>query len=192
MDLDLHGFSPLEAQMFIRSCQVRVSKGNVPKEITGLVRQNHTSNEFLAGVKRRQFDFSRSEIKVSDVEVLPNGTQRSVLTIEVPSAEAGVRGSKITAELNFSKTTPRNIISIILRRVLEAIKRLTDQLGDNFDMLVFNYRLNREIKRISRETGVDFTIIRQQVDEGQADLYFVQRIEPRSPDQLRTRSSDAT
>lgn len=172
LQLDLHGFESHEATAFMRSCEIRAAGERVPKEISAFIREKNLPNNSVLRMQAKKYDFSRAEIKVSEIETLPVGTQRSVITVEVPTVEAGAARGRATVELRFRNSTPREVITIITNRIRQAIKNLLDEMGDKYDVIMFNRRLNSEIKRISKETGVDVDVIRHQFAEEQGDLYF--------------------
>lgn len=172
LQLDLHGFESHEATAFMRSCEIRAAGERVPKEISAFIREKNLPNNSVLRMQAKKYDFSRAEIKVSEIETLPVGTQRSVITVEVPTVESGVARGRATVELRFRNSTPREVITIITNRIRQAIKNLLDEMGDKYDVIMFNRRLNSEIKRISKETGVDVDVIRHQFAEEQGDLYF--------------------
>lgn len=175
LQLELRGFASEEATAFIRSCEIRASGERIPKEISAFIRQKNLPNESVLRMQARKYDFSRAEIKISEVETLPIGTQRSVITVEVPTIESGTLRARATVELRFGKSTPREVIRIVTERIKQAIKNLLDEMGDKYDVIMFNRRLNLEIKRINKETGVDVDIIRHQFSEEMGDLYFSRR-----------------
>jgi hypothetical protein len=175
LQLELRGFASDEATAFIRSCEIRATGERIPKEISAFIREKNLPNESILRMQAKKYDFSRAEIKVSEVETLPVGTQRSVITVEVPTIESGASRARATVELRFGKSTPREVIRIVTERIKQAIKNLLDEMGDKYDVIMFNRRLNLEIKRINKETGVDVDIIRHQFSEEMGDLYFSRR-----------------
>jgi hypothetical protein len=169
LQLDLRGFNPDEGAAFVKSCEVRAADERIPKEIGALI--SDTSPQEL---RFKKFDFTKASVRDFDIEVLPTGEQRATLLVEVPAQDATEVG-KTKIELIFEKGTPREIISGIKELVKEAITKVIRQLGDTFDMLTFNRAINLEIKRISRETGIDIKLIRQQFNAERRDLHFVRK-----------------
>jgi predicted regulator of amino acid metabolism with ACT domain len=120
--------------------------------------------------------FSRAEIKETAIEILPSGEQSSSIIIEVPGAEGAAVG-RTKIELIFEAKTPREVISGIKQMIKDAIAKVISELGDRVDALTFNRRINLELKRINRETGVDMKSIRHQFNTERRDHYFVRRDE---------------
>ncbi len=169
LQFDLRGFNPDEGAAFVKSCEIRAADEKIPREIGALI--SDTSNQEL---RLTNFNFAKASIRDLDIDILPNGEQRGTLLVEVPAQDASEVG-KTRIELIFEKGTPREIISGIKEMVKQAIAKIIRQLGDSFDMLTFNRAINLEIKQISRETGIDIKLIRQQFNAERRDLHFVRK-----------------
>lgn len=172
LKLNLHNFENQEATVFIRSCEIRAANGKIPREIDTFIHSKNASNEAIAEMRNAKYNFSKAEFKTSEIEVLSNGYQRAKIEIEVPLFETGVKQGRTTIEFQFSKSTPREIISLFLKRIAEAISKLKGELNGKIDAMRFNRMMSAEISRIKRETGVDVEVINLQFDEGMGDIHF--------------------
>jgi hypothetical protein len=170
LKLDLRGFNSEEGAAFVKTCEIRAADENIPREISALV-----SDGSLEEIRLRRFEFSKANISDVGIENLPSGEQRSTILVDVPAKDASEIVGKTKIELIFEKQTPREIISALTQMVKDAISKVIAQLGDTLDMLSFNRAVNLEIKRISRETGVDIKLIRQQFNAERRDLHFVRK-----------------
>jgi len=173
LKLDLRGFKAEDGTAFIKSCEIRAADEKIPREISALL-----SDGSLDDLRLKKFEFSKAKIQDSGVEVLPTGEQRSTILIDVPALDNSEVVGKTRIELIFEKQTPREIISGLTQMVREAISKVIAQLGEKLDMLTFNRAVNLEIKRISRETGIDIKIIRHQFNTERRDLHFVRKDRP--------------
>ncbi len=169
LKLDLKGFTSEEATAFTKNIEIRAGDQNIPKEISALVTDGP-----LEHVRLKQFEFSKAVVRDVGVETLPTGETRSTISVEVPARGTPEVG-KTKIELLFEKNTPREIISGITQMVKDAIARVITKLGDTIDMIAFNRAINLEIKRISRETGVELKLLRQQFNAERHDLHFVRK-----------------
>jgi hypothetical protein len=140
-----------------------------------------SNNELPLALRQRRYNFSKAEVAVHpDIEVLPNGMQRSRIIVEVPAADAGTAGHS-TIELGFRKTTPREAVMAGTRRVADSVRNFIKGVRDEYQALRFNLRLNSEIKRISKEMDIDINLIRHSFNDGKGDLYFARREERNGP-----------
>jgi hypothetical protein len=169
LKVDLKGFSPEEATAFSKTIEIRAGDQNIPKEISALVTDGP-----LEQVRLKQFDFAKTVVRDVGIETLPTGETRSTISVEVPAKGTSEVG-KTKIEMLFDKNTPREIVSGITRMVKDAIARVITKLGDTIDMITFNREINLEIKRISRETGVELKVLRQQFNSERHDLHFVRK-----------------
>jgi hypothetical protein len=173
LKLDLRGFKHEDGTAFIKSCEIRATDEKIPREISALLFDGS-----LEEVRLRKFEFSKAEIRDGGVEVLPTGEQRSTILVDVPATENAQITGKTKIELIFEKQTPKEIISGLTQMIRDAIAKVIRQLGEKLDMLTFNRAVNLEIKRISRETGIEIKIIRQQFNAESRDLHFVRKDQP--------------
>jgi hypothetical protein len=138
--------------------------------VSALVRDKSLGDDALQAVRKENFDFSKVKIEVGTLEEMPNEL-RQRMTVELPRTGGGEPG-RGTIELSFAKETPRSVIGRICDAITSAVNAIIADLGEHFDAVVFNYRLNAAIKRISAESGVDIHVIRHQFRSGQRDLYW--------------------
>jgi hypothetical protein len=170
LHIDLRGFSQEDGIGFARSCQIRASDESLPAEVSALVRDEALGDDALRAVRQERLDFSRTKVTVGELVELPNELRQRI-SVEVPKI-SGQDATHTTIELGFAKETPRGVISRICDSISSAVKSIVAELGEHFDAVVFNLKLNAAIKRISAETGVDIRLVRQQYQTGQRDLYF--------------------
>jgi hypothetical protein len=173
LHIELRGFKEEEGIGFARSCQVRATDENIPAEVSALVRDETLGDDALRAIREEQFDFSKVKIEVGTLEELPNEL-RQTMNIEVPKMDGSEPGRGVI-DLAFDKATPRSVISRICDAIKSAVKDIVADLGQHFDAVVFNYRLNAAIKRISAETGVDIRVIRHQFQAGKKDIHLAER-----------------
>jgi hypothetical protein len=169
LKLDLKGFSPEEATAFTKTVEIRAGDQNIPKEISALVTDGP-----LEQVRHTQYEFSKTVVREVGVETLPTGEKQSTIFVEVPAKGTPETG-KTKIDLVFEKNTPLEIIAGITRMIRDAIVRVIRTLGNTLDMITFNRAINLEIKRISRETGVEIKVLRQQFNAERHDLHFVRK-----------------
>jgi hypothetical protein len=150
------------------------------------------NEEWMLGGRGRRYDFAKAEVTVHpNIDVLENGTLRSRITVEVPSADAGAAG-RSTIELGFRNSTPREAVSAATRKVADSVRTFIRGLRNEYEAVRFNLRLNGEIKRVSREMEIDINIIRHSFYDGKGDLYFArweERDEPPAPDTAACQSA---
>jgi len=173
--LELRGFKQHDGTSFVRSCQVRAEDRRIPKEISALIKDEGIPEEALREARSRKYDFSNASVKDPEIELLATGELRSKIVVEVPAKGANTSPGRAAIELEFGKGTPREIVNIVIERILKAIRDVLREMRSQFDAVIFNYRINAEIKRISIETGVDIKLIRHQFNDGSKDLYFAGR-----------------
>ncbi|HEX9460358.1 MAG TPA: hypothetical protein VGA84_14490 [Thermoanaerobaculia bacterium] len=173
LHIELRGFKQEEGMGFARSCQVRATDENIPAEVSALVRDETLGDDALRAIREEQFDYSKVKIEVGTLEELPNEL-RQTMNVEVPKIDGSEPGRGVI-ELAFDKATPRSVISRICDAIKSAVKDIVADLGQHFDAVVFNYRLNAAIKRISAETGVDIRVVRHQFQAGKKDIHLAER-----------------
>ncbi|HEV7920359.1 MAG TPA: hypothetical protein VGR02_06160 [Thermoanaerobaculia bacterium] len=172
LHIELRGFTQEDGAGFARSCQIRVNDERIPAEVSALVREESLGDDALRALREERFDFSKTKITVGTLEELPNELRQSI-ELEVPSMTSE-EAAHTKIELAFDKATPRGVIAQICEAISDAVRTIVADLGEHFDAVVFNLRLNAAMKRISADTGVDIRLIRQQFRHGQRDLYFAE------------------
>lgn len=132
-------------------------------------------NKLLLELGRRKYNFTSAKVTVQpEIEVLNDGTQISRITVEVPPVDAENPGLS-TIKLGFRKSTPREVVAAATRKVADSVRNFIRRISDEFQAIRFNLRLNSEIKRVSKEMGIDMKLIRHSFSDGKGDLYFAKR-----------------
>jgi hypothetical protein len=175
LQLELRGFEEHEGASFVRSCEVRAADERIPREITGLLKDEGLADQALADLRLKRYNFSKAEIRVTETKLAENGELKSSVVVEIPLADSPSLAGKARIELKFAKETPGEVVRIVMQRIRDAISQLVGEMRNQFDALLFNYRLNAEIKRIALETEVDVELILHQFNDGSKDLYFAEK-----------------
>lgn len=167
LQLELRGFERHEAAALTRSAQVRAAGGGAPREISALVGADDAA---LVQARARRLDFSRAEVTASDVVQTATGQERTI-SIRVPGAAAGELPATARLRLGFRKSMSRDLVDLITLRVRELVNAIIRELGAGIDWVLFNLRLNAELKHLSRELGVEVHVD-QEFRAGAQDLYI--------------------
>jgi hypothetical protein len=173
--MELRGFARHEGEAFTRSARVRAADEGSPAEISALVSGDEAA---LARMNSRRLNFRDAKVSASEVVETAHGPQGTI-RIDVPAATGG-QGGTATVRLQFRQGASRRVIDAVMRRVSEVLTRLFRELGNTVDALTFNFRLNAELKAISREFGVDIRVDHE-FRAGASDLYFAHAPEQRAP-----------
>jgi hypothetical protein len=142
----------------------------------------------IAGLKRRKYDYSKAEVTIHPEIVVENNIQLSSISIEIPAADAGTPG-RAEIELGFRKSTPREAVHAATHRVAGSVRNFIRGIRSDIHALTFNFRLNSEVKKVSREMDIDIDVIKHRFSTGKGDLYFARREDMDEPTSQDTTAS---
>jgi hypothetical protein len=168
--LELRGFKASEGSAFVRSCEIRAADEKIPSEIDALMHERGLGSGDLKDISSAKYDYSRAQLSISEGGVV-DGQQIHSITVDIPELSQGGNGRAIV-EIAFDEGTPKGVVRIILDRIKSAFRDIVSRMGDHFDTIRFNREMTLAIKRIARETGVDFKVLRHQFKSEKGDLYF--------------------
>ena len=165
--IELRGFQSTEADGFLRATNngLRASQ----RDASALVEEG-IDPAIIRTIRQRRYDIPRATVSEPVVEVV-NGVPQGKITVEIPRLDAtGKARAEITVGLHPEMKPP--LMVRLMQKIKVAIQKIIQDFGGSFDAIAFNLRLNREIRAISRETGVPIDIVRHQFTDAADDLHF--------------------
>jgi len=185
VSLELRGMQQQEGYAFMQSYKSRAVDGKIPGEISGIFNNSPKEASMIKLIGKQRFDYSKAKVGQPKIERLGTGQFEGTIEIEAPSLNGSDTVGRIGVRLRFAERAPRGAVNSFFQRLVEFIETLLRDAKYRLNSMRFNFRLNQEIKRISRETGVDVEVIRHQFNSSYGDLFFVRTEEKdgnRAPD----------